>query len=102
MEAKFVKDVSDKFVGSAIVVKLDPPMKYSSWEEVEGEHCSVEKDAVYVVVSAAITFDQGSETFIFPSDKEGNVTNWGELEGSFRGSLDHEKALNNAGYDLVY
>jgi len=104
-KAQFVKDVSKKFAGSAILVECIPPMKYNSYEETnreyEGQYEDFEKEAKYVVVSAAHVTFSGSETYIFPSDEDGNVVDLGELNGSFRGALDHERALNNAGYELI-
>lgn len=44
---------------------------------------------------------QGPETFLFPADGKGNITSWGELDGSFRGAIDHEQALRNAGYVVI-
>lgn len=38
-------------------------------------------------------FGGGPETYIFASDEDGNVVAWGELSGSFRGAIDHERAL---------
>jgi len=58
-------------------------------------------DSGFVVVSAVIPLYGGPETYIFPADEDGNITSWGELNGSFRGSLDHEKALRNAGYQIT-
>ncbi len=55
----------------------------------------------YVVVSAADVFYSGPETYIFEADAEGEVTNWSELEGSFKGDLDHVQALWEAGYRVV-
>ena len=53
----------------------------------------------FVLVSAIqAAFDTGMpETFIFPADEDGKVTSWGELEGSFQGGQDHEKALRGLG-----
>lgn len=56
----------------------------------------------FVVVSAVYAAYTGPETYIFPADEYGNVTSWIELDGSFRGDMDHETALKNAGYDLVH
>lgn len=64
----------------------------------------------HVIVSAVVAkgtafdiFDDkygpGAETFIFAADEKGNVTRWVELRGSFKGELDHDKALRNAGYE---
>jgi hypothetical protein len=57
----------------------------------------------YVVVSAVehhVGFFPIIETYIFPADETGKVTNWGELFGSFKGDTNHEKALNGAGYEV--
>lgn len=42
----------------------------------------------------------GPETYIFPADKTGEIVNWSELDGSFKGGLDHEQALVNAGFEV--
>lgn len=55
----------------------------------------------YVVVSANTVMFSGPETYIFPADASGRIVDWGELDGSFRGDLDHEAALENAGYEVV-
>ena len=54
----------------------------------------------YVVVSAAVDMF-GPETYIFPSNANGNVTDYLELDGSFKGAIDHAKALRRAGYQEV-
>ena len=51
----------------------------------------------YVWVSAVVA----PETFIFPSNRRGDVSDWGELPGSIKGVLDHEAALKEAGYTVV-
>jgi len=61
----------------------------------------------YVVVSAAKdTTDNYSnlvgETFIFGSDETGKIKSFIELPGSYKGGLDHQKALNDAGYDINF
>ena len=55
----------------------------------------------YVIVSAADAFGEGPETFIFKADAAGEIIDWGELEGSFKGAFDHEQAMRNAGYTIV-
>lgn len=85
MKAKFIKDVSKDFNGTAKVFELDPALDGNK----------------YVVVSATNVMFSGPETYIFAYDLDnGQVSNWSDLEGSFRGSLDIEKALNNAGYTV--
>jgi hypothetical protein len=64
----------------------------------------------YVVVSAAtlqslVSFEleawQATETYIFGADRSGKVTDWGELDGSLKGTLDHAEALRSAGYEVA-
>lgn len=56
----------------------------------------------YVVVSAiSSAFYTGrAETYIFPANESGQVTGWGELAGSERGTTSHEKVLGNVGYTV--
>ena len=61
----------------------------------------------YVVVSAAKDHrdrhdNMIGETFIFGSDETGKIKSFLELPGSYRGGLDHQKALNDAGYDINF
>ena len=70
--------------GHAEVYRLDPPH--------EGRE--------YVMVSAVDAFGAGPETYIFPASEDGKVTDWLEMEGSFKGALDHVGALRNAGYEI--
>ena len=84
MKATFIKEL-EGFNGEAKMYRLDP--------QLEGHEL--------VAVSAVIAMFSGPETYIFPCDENGVVTDWGELNGSFRGALDHEQALTNAGYEIV-
>lgn len=52
----------------------------------------------YVVASAVVTTYSGPETYLFPANGQGKITNWSELSGSYRGGLDHAQAFENAGY----
>jgi hypothetical protein len=54
-----------------------------------------------VAVSAVVAPFSGPETYIFPCDETGWITAWGELDGSYRGGLDHAAALEAAGYTVV-
>ena len=61
----------------------------------------------YVVVSAARDHTDSynnliGETFIFGSDESGKIRSFLELPGSYKGGLDHQKALNDAGYDINF
>lgn len=52
----------------------------------------------YVVTSASNVLFSGPETYMFAADEEGEIIDWCELPGSYRGSLDHKKCFNNIGY----
>lgn len=54
----------------------------------------------FVVVSAADVPFSGPETYIFPCTADGDITDFGEMEGSYRGGLDHEAALRGMGYEV--
>lgn len=54
----------------------------------------------FVVVSATVIAD-GLQTCLFAADESGEVTNWHELDGSMKGTLDHTAALNAAGYEVA-
>ena len=81
--------------GDQRLYRLDPPIVKESWYEDDPE-----ERYEYVVVSAVVAYS-GPETYIFPADKDGNITDWGELDGSYRGGMDHEAALANAGYTVT-
>lgn len=55
----------------------------------------------FVIVSAVVALYSGPETFIFAADKDGEVLSWTELDGSYRGGLSHEIALEGAGYSVA-
>jgi hypothetical protein len=84
MLATKVKEISG-WTGDAALYRLDEP----------------HEGADHVIVSATVAMLSGPETYIFPASAEGEVTDWGELEGSFRGGLDHAEALRRAGYQLT-
>lgn len=90
--AVFVKNRNGAGVGK--VYRLDPPVTCQVWTW-DGYEESVTE---YVWVSAVVAFGSGPETYIFPCDKNGLVLSYLEMAGSYRGGLDHELALRNAGY----
>ena len=77
------------------VYRLSPPVDHEDYAR-EGETRTHE----HVTVSAASVPFSGPETYIFPSDADGNFGDFGELNGSYRVGLDHEKALRGLGYEL--
>lgn len=82
MKAKFIKNPVG-FRGDARLYRLDEPLNNNE----------------FVIVSG-ISNEFGIETFIFGADEEGEISDFTELEGSFKGDIDHERALENAGYDV--
>lgn len=89
--ATFVKKLVDGFTGDAKLYKLSEPMEYG-WDE--------KKKTDFVIVSATNVIFSGPETYIFPASEDGKIVDWGELDGSFQGGLDHERALAGAGYEI--
>ena len=73
------------FQGAAALYRVEPMIAGHRW----------------IVVSAVDAMLSGPETYIFPANKRGEVTDWCEMEGSFRGALDHARALRNIGYRIV-
>ncbi len=96
--AKLIKKLKRNFRGDARLYKVNPPMKYLEDDKIDD---SKETKTSYVVISATVAMFSGAETYIFSADKNGDITEWSEMEGSYRGSLDHAKALRNAGYKIV-
>ena len=93
--ATYIKDRNGR--GSGKVYRVDPPMAVHDWDDNGNE---MQRATEYVWVSAADVPYSGPETYIFACDASGEVTDWGELEGSYRGGLSHEAALRNAGYEV--
>jgi hypothetical protein len=87
--AKLIKDNLTGFVGHAALYELTPAM------------VNEKKKHKYVICSSADAMFTGIETFIFPANKEGNVIDWGELDGSQRGTSSHSEVLSDAGYELI-
>lgn len=87
MKATLIKNLAG-WTGDARLYKVDPPMTYD------------DKKTNYVVVSATTAVFSGPETYIFPANQHGEILNWLELPGSFRGGLDHTSALEGAGYSI--
>lgn len=105
--ATLIKPHLEGFNGTANLYRLDPPMGVPDWkndacdwESCDGSgSCSL---AEYVIVSATfVPFVGGEETYIFPATPDGEIDDWGELPGSFKGEQDHDKALERAGYEVT-
>ena len=90
MKATFVKK-ADGFAEHAELFRLERP-KTENGVTFE-----------FIVVSVIEgTFEIGKpETYIFPTNSNGKVLDWLELDGSFQGAMDISKALRNGGYEEV-
>lgn len=75
----------DGMRGDARLYEMSPPL--------EGH--------TFVVVSAVIAMFSGPETYIFPANEKGEIEDWGELEGSQRGTLSHSDVLRELGYEVA-
>jgi len=94
--ARFVKKC-DWGTGDVRLYELSEPVEYGKpWDDDDPPA----KTTRFVAVSATFATFGGQETYIFPADENGEVIDWGELDGSFRGGIDHAKALNQAGFEL--
>jgi len=93
--ATLVRKLAGTWKGDARLYRCDPPMQYRAhWGDTET------KPAEFVIVSGV---DHGfaCETYIFPATPEGEVADWGELDGSFQGCVNHALALQGAGYSVT-
>ena len=86
--------------GNAALYKLSEPMDQERYDDDGNE--TVVKHAHVIVSAVRVEFEGNKpETYIFGANEDGEIANWGELSGSFKGGLDHAKALKNAGYEIV-
>ena len=79
--------------GVATLYRVDPPMPHDPWRDT--------RPSEYVIVSSNIVLMDGPETYIFSAGENGEITCWGEMDGSFKGALDHTRALAGAGYRIA-
>jgi hypothetical protein len=86
------------FRGDARLYELSEPVEYDYDYNAEKYKSSTK----YVIVSATSVMFSGPETYVFPADEQGNVVNWSELDGSFKGGLDHRRALTEAGFTVAH
>jgi hypothetical protein len=120
--AVLLKENLENYAGRANLYELYPPLQIPNGNynpETDSEN-KEEKVIMHVIVSGIdkstflefrerknipdilpSNFEYPIETFIFESDSKGNVENWSELRGSFKGELNHIRALNNLGYNNI-
>lgn len=105
--AKQIGDLRTSSSGaSQLLFELSEPIAYKVFDDSNAqgldrdEFGRVTRHAKHVLVSAVVAPFSGPETYIFPADESGKVVYWGELDGSYRGGMDHAQALTNAGYTI--
>jgi len=85
------------FNGVAHLYVLSEPVEYD-WDN------SLDKNTAttyFVVISANVVPGSGPETYIFAANSDGIITDFLELAGSYRGGLEHNQAIWNAGWELI-
>lgn len=83
-----VRDLPNGATGAVqALYKVEPPYTVRNWNDEPT--C----DASYIVVSAVNAMFSGPETYIFPAREDGEIIDWGELPGSYRGDYDHDEAI---------
>ena len=87
--AKLKKDNLESFTGHAALYELSKPLKGYNSEKYKFVVCST-ASCMGVV-----------ETYVFGADKNGEVLNWGELDGNMKNTSSHTEVLNEAGYELI-
>lgn len=71
------------------------------WSPGDARLYRIGDGSAHLVVSAVVTTLGGPETMIWRASADGEVLDWMELDGSFRGGLDHGRALRAAGFEVV-
>jgi len=89
--AEFIRKLDWK--SDARFYKLSEPVK---WHDYKKDR---DKTTNYVIVSGVYIVGEGEETLVFPADKNGEAFQKIEI-GGFRGSIDHDGALEGMGYDV--
>ena len=90
--ATLIREDLPEFVGHASLYRIFPEVAYRG---------SYGKRTTSYVIVSAVNHSYTHETFIFPADESGSVIDWGELDGSLRGTTSHRKALEGAGYNII-
>ena len=98
-EATLVRDLPFNGVAEQKLWKVTPAVKYSHYDD-DSNQTLVETS--YVVTSATVAIFSGPETYIFPANENSDILDWMELSGSYRGGLDHDKAINGLADSEVY
>lgn len=81
-------------MGEATTYYLDPPLEQAAWDT------GATQSHAYVWVSQAAPLGDW-ETYIFPADSDGEVTSWGELDGSRKGLVTPDNLMRELGYKVI-
>lgn len=84
------RDLPD-FTGHAALYKLTEPVSVGYDKDSE--------TTIWVIASGTSVPFSGSECLVFPSNKAGEITSWGEIAG-VRGSQSHIEALASLGFEI--
>lgn len=119
--ARFIKCVTE-WRNDARLYRLDPPMFYSGKRKrcyvvvsavdlkivMEAELAECEKQETTIPKHLLKTYEglftdyfSSTETYVFRTTRLGKMLSAEELDGSYRGGLDHGKALAATGYTRV-
>jgi hypothetical protein len=88
--ATFIKSINRIHGASQELFKMEPPIEH--YNGLFFDHVMV--SGIYVLGEP--------ETFIFGASEDGEVLDWIEMDGSFKGAINIARALNDAGYEVVY
>jgi hypothetical protein len=96
--AVLIRDNLPGYRGKAAVYKLSNPLDGHEFVVVSSVYLEFPDSVKHIVPNYY-------ESFVFPSDPEGNVVDWGKLDGSITRSevpIPHEECFKKAGYQLAY
>jgi hypothetical protein len=90
-----IKDVSENLRGKGYLYLLSEPLTSQDEQDKPVEVFE------HIIGSAVIVPMCGPETYLFPATPAGTILDLAELNGSFRGGLNTDKAMKNAGYEIL-
>lgn len=85
-------------MGHAEAYRLDPPREVTRWDFETDEDITTEHSLV--VVSAVDNY-YAHETLVFPSDENGQISDFTEIFG-IRDTTDHAEVLGIMGYEIAH
>lgn len=85
-------------LGHAESYRLDPPVAITRWDYRTDTDITTEYS---LVVVSAVNNAYAHETMVFPSDEDGQISDFSELWLN-QGSTDHVETLAFKGYEIAY